>query len=178
MKPIYAFSTAAAALSIAIAAAVSAASSSQSAPAGQNLQQSSLVERDYYLDAPRTPGTWLYEAENSETFALYGVDMENPVAIVRCDLASKQIGIGRFGASTTGPDSMLMRLTAETGSQVLDATPRKSSGPLVAAELDPNDPMLDAIAITKGRFVLEVEGTPTLYLPAWAEISRVIEDCR
>ena len=49
---------------------------------------------------------------------------------------------------------------------------------IVAADLEPSDTLLDAMAITKGRFSVEVEGTDTLYLPAWVEVSRVIEDCR
>ena len=39
-------------------------------------------------------------------------------------------------------------------------------------------PLLDAMAITRGRFAVEVEGEPGLYVPAWAEVTRVIEDCR
>ncbi|MEL6878174.1 MAG: hypothetical protein AAGL68_08770 [Pseudomonadota bacterium] len=61
---------------------------------------------------------------------------------------------------------------------MFDATGRDSGQPLVAAELDANDPLLDAMAITKGRIAVETAGMPTLYLPAWAEVTRVIEDCR
>ncbi|MGE5953581.1 MAG: hypothetical protein ACM308_08200 [Qipengyuania vulgaris] len=42
----------------------------------------------------------------------------------------------------------------------------------------PKSPLLDAMALTKGRFAVETPGLPTLYLPAWAEVTRVIEDCR
>ncbi len=128
-----------------------------------------------FLDAPQTPGNWTYEAESGETFALFGTSASNPQAIIRCDLTTRKVGIGRFGASTAGA---VMRLRAETGDRVLQTSPRQSSAPLAAAELDANDPTLDAIAITKGRFVLGIEGTRTLYLPAWAEVTRVIEDCR
>jgi len=38
--------------------------------------------------------------------------------------------------------------------------------------------LLDAMALSKGRFAVELEGEAALYLPAWAEVSRVIEDCR
>mgnify|MGYP006891167444 CR=1 FL=1 len=43
--------------------------------------------------------------------------------------------------------------------------------------LNATDPLLDAMALTKGRFAVEV-GAAKLYLPSWAEVSRVIEDCR
>ncbi len=52
----------------------------------------------------------------------------------------------------------------------------KGSG--YSVSLNPRDPLLDAMAITRGRFAVEVEGETPLYLPAWAEVTRVIEDCR
>jgi hypothetical protein len=48
----------------------------------------------------------------------------------------------------------------------------------VRAELAASDPLLDAMAFTKGRFAVETAGQETLYVPAYPEISRVIEDCR
>ena len=40
------------------------------------------------------------------------------------------------------------------------------------------DPMLDAMGYSRGRFVLQQQGLPTLVIPAWPEIERVTEDCR
>jgi hypothetical protein len=34
------------------------------------------------------------------------------------------------------------------------------------------------MAYSRGRFAVEINGLPTLYLPSWAEVGRVIEDCR
>jgi len=68
-----------------------------------------------------------------------------------------------------------MRVLTETTSRVLDAAP---DGGSVAAVLPARDPLLDAMAFSKGRFAVEVAGLPTLYLPSWIEVSRVIEDCR
>lgn len=41
-----------------------------------------------------------------------------------------------------------------------------------------NDVVLDQIAYSRGRFALEAAGLPMLILPPWAEVARVIEDCR
>ena len=41
-----------------------------------------------------------------------------------------------------------------------------------------NDPFLDSLVFSRGRFSVEVPGTPTLILPAWPEPARVIEGCR
>ena len=46
------------------------------------------------------------------------------------------------------------------------------------AELPRTDPLLDAIAFSRGRFAVSVSGTPALVLPAWPELTRVVEDCR
>jgi hypothetical protein len=48
----------------------------------------------------------------------------------------------------------------------------------VELTLPARDPLLDAIAFSRGRFAVAVPGEPTLYVPSWTEISRVIEDCR
>ena len=41
-----------------------------------------------------------------------------------------------------------------------------------------NMALLDAMAFSRGRFAIDVNGLPSLYLPAWPEVGRVIEDCR
>ena len=49
---------------------------------------------------------------------------------------------------------------------------------LLAVDLPAHDSLLDAIAFSRGRFMIEVMGEAPLFLPAWPEISRVIDDCR
>jgi hypothetical protein len=41
-----------------------------------------------------------------------------------------------------------------------------------------NDRLLDAMVFSRGRFTVEVPGTPMLVIPAWPEPARVVEDCR
>lgn len=127
-----------------------------------------------YLDAPQTEGTWTYSQEPGESLGLFGIG--NPVHpfVIRCDKASRQIGIAR---RTERPGPLRMRVVTETTTRELSANTVPDYG-MVAAVLNPRDPLLDAMAITKGRFAVEVEGERTLYVPAWTEFSRVIEDCR
>ena len=68
-----------------------------------------------------------------------------------------------------------MRILTETTTRLLDAEP---SGANLAVSLSARDSLLDAMAFSKGRFAVEATGQPTLYLPSWIEVSRVIEDCR
>jgi hypothetical protein len=48
----------------------------------------------------------------------------------------------------------------------------------LAATLAASDPLLDAIAFSRGRIAIEAPGTPLLIVPSWPEPARVIEDCR
>jgi hypothetical protein len=40
------------------------------------------------------------------------------------------------------------------------------------------DPLLDAMAMSRGRVAVGVAGQPATVAPAWGEISRVVEECR
>ncbi|MEM7689935.1 MAG: hypothetical protein AAF291_13010 [Pseudomonadota bacterium] len=156
-------------------AAASAASQPAPAPSPAPAPTRSAPAYENYLDAPQTPGTWAYLGERDETLALYGENPRAPVFMVRC--GDGAVSLGRV-MSEPQTNPRVMRVTAETGSRQLEAEPVEQRPIILAATLDPADPLLDAIAITKGRFAVDVEGAETLYLPAWVEVSRVIEDCR
>ena len=59
--------------------------------------------------------------------------------------------------------------------RTLPATARPDG---TAATISANDPLLDAIAFSRGRFTIEQPGVAPLVLRPWAEVARVIEDCR
>ncbi|WP_299193304.1 hypothetical protein [uncultured Erythrobacter sp.] len=130
---------------------------------------------DSYLDAPQTPGTWLYVEEPGETLAVFGTGPGEGRFLVRC--AAGRIYLGR-ATETPATQSRAMSITTETTTRRLQANPVPRRDALLAVELDPRDSILDAMALSKGRIAIGVEGEHTLYLPAWVEISRVIEDCR
>lgn len=127
-------------------------------------------------DQPQTKGEWTYTAQPHETYAHFGVDRPNRLFIIRCDLRTRQVGIARFLTSEANSRSMVIR--TETTMRQLVAEPLPNVRPLAGVELAANDPLFDAMAITQGRFAIEVEREEPLYLPAWAEVTRVIEDCR
>ena len=138
--------------------------------------QTTLPPATNWIDRPQTAGTWTYSQDGNESRAFFGTPGA-PLMIIRCDARSRQVGIGRI-TSTARRTTTAMRISAETTARDLVATPIASAQPLVGVVLDARDPLLDAMAITRGRFALEVEGEPGLYVPAWAEVTRVIEDCR
>ena len=169
----------AASLAVTFALGTSAACAQQQESSGEPVEL--LVEDDSenlnWNDQPQTPGTWFYEREGNETFALFGLSAETPVAIFRCDRVTHQVGIGRFNTKG-GNENLVMRVRTETQQSLLTATPKGNVDRLFGVELKASNPLLDAIAITQGRFAIEVEGMEPLYIPAWAEVTRVIEDCR
>ena len=71
-----------------------------------------------------------------------------------------------------------MLVRTETQERRLTASPVHSGAPLIVAELAASDPLLDAIAFSRGRFAVDVPGTAPVYVPAYPEITRVVEDCR
>lgn len=71
-----------------------------------------------------------------------------------------------------------IRLVTTTATRPFMSDPGLSTNLARGLALRPNDPILDALAFSRGRFAIEVTGQPTLYLPSWPELSRVVEDCR
>ncbi len=128
-----------------------------------------------WMDAPRTPGTWHYQPVSGGTQALYDDAHGQAAFIMQCDRGMGTIILARPGAAN-GPAPM--RVLTETQARLLDARPYAMESPALAARLSARDPLLDAMAFSKGRFAIEIAGLPTLYLPSWTEVSRVIEDCR
>ena len=132
-------------------------------------------EDDKWIDAPQTPGDWEYVAESGETLALFGEGKEAVhLFVLRCDKQTRRIGIARRG---TTERQLIMRIRTETQERILSAS-QVPDNRLIAAEVASSDPLLDAMALSRGRFAVEVEGLEPLYIPAWAEVTRVIEDCR
>ncbi len=126
-----------------------------------------------WRDWPQTPGNWRYQATDAGSGAMFG-DAGRALFALQCDRSRRQIYLIDFvprGGSFTIRTSTLARVTAF----YIDGDPPGGS---VITKLPVTDPLLDAIAFSRGRFVIEQPGQPPLVLPAWAEIDQVIEDCR
>ncbi|MET4896238.1 hypothetical protein RN629_03575 [Sphingomonadaceae bacterium jetA1] len=122
-----------------------------------------------WRDWPLTPGDWRYLRDAQGTHATFG-QPGAPSLILSCDLRARQIHIGRPGAV---PGSLTIRT-----SSTVRALPSRASATGATVTLAAADPLLDAMAFSRGRFTMEQAGQTTLVIPAYAEIGRVIEDCR
>jgi len=147
---------------------------SQPAPAAVPMPPIAPAPQNW-MDIPATPGDWGYRATPGGSQALFGAEGTEAQFMLQCTRAAGQIALVRIHEAA-GP--VPMRILTETQDRVLTATPDGGDLPTVSAQLPARDPLLDAMAISKGRFAVEVTGMQTLYLPSWPEVSRVIEDCR
>lgn len=126
-----------------------------------------------WRDAPQTPGTWRWRMEGDRSLAEYAPYAGAPIARLTCDPLGQATILWRNWPAT-GP--MPLTVTTTGAKRMMTASPTAAGG--VQVSLRPIDPLLDEMAFSRGRFMLEMPGAPTLYLPAWPELSRVIEDCR
>ncbi len=123
-----------------------------------------------WRDWPVTPGDWTYTPTATGSAALFGMGRAASQLTLTCDRARGQIVLAKFGGA--GP------ITVRTSS-TLRTLPLAARGDgYGVASLPANDPLLDAMGFSRGRFVVQQAGVPTLVVPAWAEVLRVAEDCR
>lgn len=126
-----------------------------------------------WRDRAVTPGTWVYDRDARGTRAVYGRSGADALLVLRCDRMGGRILLSRAGTATA---PLTIRTTGAT--RVIPVQPTGGTLPYTAVTLTPNDPLLDAMAFSRGKLVVEQPGAATLVLPAWAEIGRVVEDCR
>jgi hypothetical protein len=119
---------------------------------------------------PATPGNWTYRQEGQGSAALFTSPAAGPLLTLRCDPAAGRISLLRAGA---GQAAMTLRTSYGAVNWPAAASPSGTIATRAAS-----DAALDQIAYSRGRFAVEVQGLDTLIIPAWAEVGRVIEDCR
>ncbi len=126
-----------------------------------------------WRDWPLTPGNWVYRQDARGSVALFGRPGAEAELTLRCDAARGRVVLSRRGE---GAPALALRTTSTL--RQLAVQPVPGAVPWLAADLGPLDSAIDAMGYSRGRFVIEASGLPTLVVPAWPEILRVAEDCR
>ncbi len=128
--------------------------------------------------APVAPGDWSYRRDGADSIATFRAPDGAPRLLIRCAAATRQLQLGISGAvgGRTTPVTIRtsngdLRWTAE----ISPADARALAGMVITRPA--TDPGFDWIAYSRGRISVEV-GSQRIIVPDWAEISRVIEDCR
>lgn len=128
-----------------------------------------------WRDWPVTPGDWVYRQDARGSIAFYGVPGSDAALTLRCDRAAGRIFLSKRDAAST---ATAITVRTSTTLRTLAAQPTGGAQPYVAVSLAPRDSLLDAMAFSRGRFIVEQAGQPPLVVPSWAEFGRVVEDCR
>jgi hypothetical protein len=130
--------------------------------------------KGHWTDWPITPGDWVYRADERGSIGYFGETGKNAIVTLRCDKARGRMYLSRAGALIEPQ----ITVRTSSASKTLPAASAGGNPPFVAAELMPLDPILDAITYSRGRISIEAGGHMNIAIPVWAEIGRIIEDCR
>lgn len=142
------------------------------APPAPYVPPAPLPPTNDWRDWALTPGDWRYAAAAGGSVSSYGSGATARLSL-QCIAGAHAmlvtIDAAPAGAATVRTSSMTQAITlALSADGAASATLRLSA----------TDPLLDAMAFSRGRFVIEAPGRPPLVVPVYAEIGRVIEDCR
>lgn len=120
------------------------------------------------------PGDWRYQVEANGSSAAFGISPAAPLLVLRCDRGARLVSLTRVGPAA---GSALVVRTSY-GATSWPATALAMPSPRVTATRAASDSVLDQIAYSRGKIGVELAGGDMLVVPAWAELSRVVEDCR
>jgi len=129
--------------------------------------------------APLTPGNWRYFQEDRTRAASFGANKTEDIAMILCDVTTRQLSLLVGGRAGQPLQTVTIRTSFGDLSWQGSGTPSAAHGPTgLLVTRAATDRGFDWIAYSRGRIAVEVQGAPRLVLPVWAEVSRVIEDCR
>jgi hypothetical protein len=120
---------------------------------------------------PATPGTWTHRMAGRVSVAEFVSPQGRTLFQLTCT-ASREVELAATGVA---PGARAMTVRTRTLERTVPADAREGA---VATRLNPGDPLLAAMAYSRGRFAVEVPGLPALYLPSWPEVTRVVDDCQ
>ena len=122
-----------------------------------------------WQDRPLSSGDWTYNTDSGAGVAVF---TQNGVGIfvVLCS-PDRRLSLIRMLSSGGSP----LTIRTSYGERVL---PTQALSPEARATLSADDPLLDQIAFSRGRFLVQADDVPDLVLPTWPEPARAIEECR
>ena len=126
-----------------------------------------------YSNARAVDGRWTYAAIAGGGEATFRNSAGQSQLFLTCVRASRQVLIARPSAAA----APVLQIWTSNASRNLPAAFNPATGRL-SATLTAMDPLLDSMALSRGRIAVGVAGQPAIVAPAWGEISRVVEECR
>jgi hypothetical protein len=123
--------------------------------------------------APLTAGSWAYRETATGSEAVFTDARVTRRLVVKCSRTTRRVTL-----SVASPIPAAAMAVATTEAERSLPSVFDAQGFQIVAEVGAQDPVLDAIAFSRGRFAITVAGGAALVVSAWPEITRSIEDCR
>ena len=118
-------------------------------------------------------GSWNYAPAADGSEAVFANASGAPQLWIHCTRATRRITISK-PASAAVP---FLNIWTSSQTKNLPSSFNPATG-RVTTDISNYDPLLDAIVSSRGRIAFTVGPQPPLVVPPWAEVARVIEDCR
>lgn len=118
-------------------------------------------------------GDWSYSATSDGSETAFSNASGEAQVTIRCTRSTRRVAI--LKAATGASPTLWVWTSSRT--QSLPAT-YDSATAQVSADLAAFDPLLDAMALSRGRIGFSTSGVAALVVPPWTDVARVIEDCR
>jgi hypothetical protein len=149
------------------------------APAPTPTPTPAPVSTASWEEAPVAQGDWHYERigdAGTARFTLVDGLMPRNAVTLTCDRPRQQIILSVRG--TGGNASVVIRTTF--GAVAWNGSARTATGgdSWIDMPRPAGDQGFDWMGFSRGRIAIEAPGQARLVIPAWAEIGRVVEDCR
>ena len=123
--------------------------------------------------APPIAGSWSYAPTTDGSEAVFANGAGSPQLWVHCSRVTRRITISKIETAATPT----MNVWTSSLSRSVASSFNPAAGRLTI-DLANYDPLLDAIVSSRGRVGFTAGSQQPLVVPPWAEVARVIEDCR
>jgi hypothetical protein len=118
-------------------------------------------------------GNWTYATGAGGSEATFVDAASKPQLWIRCARATRRVTISKAATAAAPSLNIWTSSQAKSAASSFDAVTGR-----LTTDFANYDPLLDAIASSRGRVGFSAGSQPPLVVPPWAEIARVIEDCR
>jgi hypothetical protein len=118
-------------------------------------------------------GNWVYAPAADGSEATFSNESGQAQITIRCTRSTRRVAF--LKAATAASPTLWVWTSSQTRSlpATFDAATSRVSADIVAY-----DPLLDAIASSRGRVGFRASEPQALVVPPWGDVGRVIEDCR
>jgi hypothetical protein len=118
-------------------------------------------------------GNWSYAPASDGSEAVFANATGYPQVWIRCSRSMRRVSIALPAAAAV--PTVNVWTSSVTRGVASSFNPASGRATVDFANFDP---LLDAVANSRGRIGFALGSQPALVVPAWPEVARVIEDCR